>query len=108
MSSHKTFTSAYEMRVAELEAENGELHGFMSALLNDPTSGMLKAVMGFYRQRYFEGDEFKGATVQREIDDGTASEVSATPSAPPTPLGLLRETSKGDESSAVNGRGGPR
>ena len=33
------------MRVAELEAENGELHGFMSALLNDPTSGMLKAVM---------------------------------------------------------------
>ena len=40
-----TFTSAYEMRVAELEAENGELHGFMSALLNDPTSGMLKAVM---------------------------------------------------------------
>ena len=68
MHSHKTFTSAYEMRVAELESENGELHGFMTALLKDSTLGMLSAVLGFYRGRYFENGEFKGATSASSVE----------------------------------------
>jgi len=62
MENHRAFTSSYEMRVAELESENGELHGFMAALMNDPTVGMLTAVLGFYRGRYYEGGEWRGAT----------------------------------------------
>ena len=54
MENHKAYISAYEMRVAELESENGELHGFLTALLKDPTIGMLNAVLGFYRQRYYQ------------------------------------------------------
>ncbi|GMH89445.1 hypothetical protein TL16_g11459 [Triparma laevis f. inornata] len=102
MSSHKTFTSAYEMRVAELEAENGELHGFMSALMNDPTEGMLKAVMGFYRQRYFEGDEFRGATVlQHTLEEeskmsAAGSEFSGVGSVQ-QPLDLLDASGGGQE-----------
>jgi hypothetical protein len=75
MESHGSFTAAYEMRVAELESENGELHGFMSALLNDPTKGMLAAVLGFYRQRYYVGGEFKGATIVVD-EDGQAQELA--------------------------------